>query len=277
MCSFTFSLSRNRWYFHHEGGSQFGGGSETIGYASASWDRPPVFGGFPATNILASEDRPLPAINFFISDDGGASNVLLSVQASNPLLLPPSNVLLSNAASARSLILAPLPNQFGTSIVTVTAIDSIGNVTNRSFTFVVTPVNDAPAFLGGLNQSLLEDAGPQSVPAWATAITAGPANEASQSVTFEVSNNNPALFTMAPSVSSDGRLSYASAPNAGGTAEYRFDWSMTVAQRMAGRMRARCRRSRSRSQASTIHRSSPKAPTTWGRKTPARSLPRAGR
>src|SRR6185503_15208000 len=27
MCSFTFSLSLNRWYFHHEGNSQFGGNS----------------------------------------------------------------------------------------------------------------------------------------------------------------------------------------------------------------------------------------------------------
>jgi hypothetical protein len=38
MCSFTFSLSLNRWYFHHEGNSQFGGNSETIGFADASWE-----------------------------------------------------------------------------------------------------------------------------------------------------------------------------------------------------------------------------------------------
>ena len=38
MCSFTLSLSLDRWYFHHEGSSQFGGGDEGIGYADAEWE-----------------------------------------------------------------------------------------------------------------------------------------------------------------------------------------------------------------------------------------------
>jgi plastocyanin len=40
MCSFTISLSLNRWYFHHEGGSQFGGTEETVGFADAVWEFP---------------------------------------------------------------------------------------------------------------------------------------------------------------------------------------------------------------------------------------------
>jgi hypothetical protein len=32
MCSFTVSPNRNRWYWHHEGGSQFGGSDESIGF-----------------------------------------------------------------------------------------------------------------------------------------------------------------------------------------------------------------------------------------------------
>jgi len=35
MCAFTVSPSRRRWYFHHEGTSQFGGTAETIGYCDA--------------------------------------------------------------------------------------------------------------------------------------------------------------------------------------------------------------------------------------------------
>lgn len=35
--SFTISLSNNRWYFHHEDSSQFGGTAETVGYADATW------------------------------------------------------------------------------------------------------------------------------------------------------------------------------------------------------------------------------------------------
>ena len=38
MASFTVSLSRNRWYFHYEGSGQFGGTSETLGYADAAFN-----------------------------------------------------------------------------------------------------------------------------------------------------------------------------------------------------------------------------------------------
>jgi uncharacterized repeat protein (TIGR01451 family) len=37
MAAFTVSPGRNRWYFHYEGGGQFGGSSETLGYADASF------------------------------------------------------------------------------------------------------------------------------------------------------------------------------------------------------------------------------------------------
>ncbi len=35
MCAFSVSPARRRWYFHHEGMSQFGGTSETVGYCDA--------------------------------------------------------------------------------------------------------------------------------------------------------------------------------------------------------------------------------------------------
>ena len=37
LCSFTVSPSQNRWFFHYEGSSQFGGSFETVGYADASF------------------------------------------------------------------------------------------------------------------------------------------------------------------------------------------------------------------------------------------------
>ncbi len=39
MCSLTGSPSTSRWFFHHEGGSQFGGGSETMGACDATFLR----------------------------------------------------------------------------------------------------------------------------------------------------------------------------------------------------------------------------------------------
>ncbi len=41
MCSFTVLPSRNRWYFHHEGGSQFRTGDETLGYCDARFRTTP--------------------------------------------------------------------------------------------------------------------------------------------------------------------------------------------------------------------------------------------
>ncbi len=43
---------------------------------------------------------------------------------------------------------------------------------------------------------------------WATNISAGPVNESTQSVHFVVSNNNPTAFTVQPSISPTGVLSF---------------------------------------------------------------------
>ena len=69
-------------------------------------------------------------------------------------------------------------------------------------TISVTAINDAPSFTVGPDQTVLEDAGAQSVNPWATAISAGPADESTQTLTFNITNNsNAALFSVAPAVS----------------------------------------------------------------------------
>src|SRR5204862_451522 len=80
------------------------------------------------------------------------------------------------------------------------------------------PVNDAPSFVRGADQTSNEDAGPQTVANWATAISAGPADESGQTVTFTVTSDNPSLFSAGPAVSSSGTLTYTAAANANGTA-----------------------------------------------------------
>ena len=78
----------------------------------------------------------------------------------------------------------------------------------QTFTIAITSVNDAPSFSGGAAQGVLEDAGAQVVSGWASAISAGPANESSQDVTFDVSNSDNSLFSVQPSVQPDGTLVY---------------------------------------------------------------------
>ena len=97
-------------------------------------------------------------------------------------------------------------------------------------TITVNPVNDAPSFTKGADQTVLEEASAQTVAGWATNLSAGPANETdglcgllgatvcSQTVSFLASNDNMALFSVQPAVGSNGTLTYTPAPNANGTA-----------------------------------------------------------
>ena len=79
-------------------------------------------------------------------------------------------------------------------------------------------VNVAPSFTKGADQTVDEDASAQTVTGWATAISSGPSNESTQTVSFTATNNNNALFSAEPQVSSDGTLTYTPAANANGSA-----------------------------------------------------------
>ncbi|MBI4661055.1 MAG: hypothetical protein HY735_19665, partial [Verrucomicrobia bacterium] len=85
----------------------------------------------------------------------------------------------------------------------------------------VAAVNDAPSFVKGPDQTVLEDAGTQSVLNWATGISNGAADEATQSRSFSVtivSATNPDLFAVAPALSAEGTLTYTTKADASGSA-----------------------------------------------------------
>lgn len=83
----------------------------------------------------------------------------------------------------------------------------------------VSLVNDAPNFTAGADQTVAEDSGPHSIPGWASGISAGPADESDQQLTFEVTNTNTELFSTQPSVAANGTLSYTSAADKNGSAD----------------------------------------------------------
>ncbi|MFH1739850.1 MAG: cadherin-like domain-containing protein, partial [bacterium] len=70
---------------------------------------------------------------------------------------------------------APNADYFGNGSFTYTIGDGQGN--SDAVTVTVTPVNDAPSFTKGADQTVLEDAGAQTVNGWATSISKGPADE----------------------------------------------------------------------------------------------------
>src|SRR5262249_47899464 len=80
------------------------------------------------------------------------------------------------------------PTANGTSGISATPNGGTASFSSATDTasLVITPVNDVPSFTVGTNRSVAEDAGAQSFTGQATAISAGPTNEAGQAVDFLV-------------------------------------------------------------------------------------------
>src|SRR5262249_51161769 len=124
-----------------------------------------------------------------------------------------------------TLTSTPAANANGSATINVKLKDDGGTANGgvdtsaaQTFTISVTAVNDAPSFTKGSNQTVLEDSGPRSVTGWATNISAGPADESGQTLTFLVTTNNDALFSPLPAIDTNGKLTYTPAANANGSA-----------------------------------------------------------
>jgi CSLREA domain-containing protein len=168
------------------------------------------------TDKGTSEDTPL-SFSFDVGD-GSADVASVTAASDNLALVPDAGLAVGGSGSVRTLQITPAANQSGSAQITLSVTHSGGSVSNDTFQLTVTPVNDAPSFTKGSDQTVAEDAGPQTVPGWATGISAGP-DESSQAVSFQVTTNtNAALFSAAPAVSPSGALTYTPAPNANGSA-----------------------------------------------------------
>ena len=126
-----------------------------------------------------------------------------------------------------TFVFTPAPDFNGSSSFTYRVTDTgdpvgtPGNVLSsdiKTITVTVNAVNDAPSFLVGANQSVNEDAPAQSVAKFATGINAGAPDESAQTLTFDVTNDNAALFAVAPAIATDGTLTYTLATNVTGSA-----------------------------------------------------------
>ena len=122
------------------------------------------------------------------------------------------------SGTAPNLTYTPALNYNGPDSFTFIANDGTTNSTAATVAITVTPVNDAPSFVKGSNQFVTQNASVQNIANWATSISPGPADEASQTVTFQVGNNNNALFAVQPAVSANGTLTFTPGANAHGTA-----------------------------------------------------------
>jgi VCBS repeat-containing protein len=116
-----------------------------------------------------------------------------------------------------SFTYTPAANYFGSDSFTYVAHDGLTSSAPATVNITVLPVNDAPSFSSVGNQRVNQNAPAQSVN-WASNLSAGPANESSQTLAFLVSNDNPALFSAQPALAPNGTLTYTPAANTHGTA-----------------------------------------------------------
>lgn len=180
-------------------------------------------------NVAGVNDAPSASDNAHSTPEGVALNVEAPGVLANDADIDGdalSAVLASDVAHGSlslnangSFSYTPEQDFNGTDRFTYKANDGKVDSEVASVVITVSAVNDAPSFTKGADQSVLEDAGAQTVAGWASNISAGPIDEAGQTLRFEVSNNNNALFSVAPAVDAKtGDLTYTPAPNANGTA-----------------------------------------------------------
>ncbi|MDJ0960174.1 MAG: Ig-like domain-containing protein [Acidimicrobiia bacterium] len=162
------------------------------------------------------------------ADEAGQALTFSVTNNTNPGLFAAGPVVTSGG----TLSFTPAADQFGSADITVDLSDD-GGVANGGddtsapvvFTITVDPVNDEPGFTTGGDVTVLEDSGPY-LALWASGISTGPANEVTQNLTFNVTNNtNPGLFAVTPAVTPGGTLTFTPAANANGSADITLELS----------------------------------------------------
>ena len=177
-------------------------------------------------NVTVCEDAAPFNVNLSGITDGSACEnqtpLVVTATSDNTSVIPNPVVNYTSPQDTGSVTVSPVANANGSATITVTVNDgqSLNNTIQRTFTVTVTAANDVPSFTKGADQTVPESASPsgQSVANWATAISAGPANEVAQTVTFVVTADKPDLFSVQPAVSSSGTLTYTPAANQCGKA-----------------------------------------------------------
>ncbi len=172
--------------------------------------------------VTASNSPPSAAGDAYeLSEDGTLSeNAAAGVLAndsdadSDPITAvldagPAHGALTGGLAADGSFSYTPDADFNGSDQFTYHATDGSGASSVVTVALTVDPVNDPPAFAAGPDQTVAAGAGAQSVPGWATGVSAGPADESGQPLTFQVTDDtNPGLFDVAPAIAADGTLTY---------------------------------------------------------------------
>ncbi len=181
----------------------------------------------PGANQVVNEDAGAQSVTAWATDldegapDESGQTLTFTVTNDNNSLFSVQPAIDVNG----NLTFTPADDVSGSATVSVVLSDDGGTANGgddtfatQMFTITVNAVNDEPSFTPGANQVVNEDAGAQSVTAWATNLDKGAPDESGQTLTFTVTNDNNSLFSVQPAIDANGNLTYTLADDANGSA-----------------------------------------------------------
>ncbi|MEZ5455693.1 MAG: Ig-like domain-containing protein [Lysobacteraceae bacterium] len=223
-----------RFTLQDNGGVANGGVDTSINYdftiTVSGVNSAPVFTPGAATVTVNEDSAAYSAAWASAIDDGDADEVqsltFVVLSNSNPSLFSSAPAIASNG----QLSFTPTANANGTATLSIALRDN-GGVANGgddesdpvALQITVQSVNDAPSFaIPATAPVILENAGAQTVTGFATAMSAGPADESAQTLDFVETidaTTGSLTFVSAPSIDPlSGTLTYTATDNTSGTA-----------------------------------------------------------
>lgn len=179
-----------------------------------NYNTPPVTSNGTAS---ATEDADLSGslAALWQDDDSGAAAVTYFASGT-----PVGGTLISLNQNTGAYVFRPTANFNGAASFQFYVRDERSQSNTSTVAIAVAAVNDTPSWTKGANVTVDEDCGQISMAGWATAISAGPSDEAGQTLTFTITaNTNPSLFEIAPAIDpATGTLTFKPAANANGSA-----------------------------------------------------------
>jgi len=162
------------------------GARSTSDHFTLTVNAPPTITHIPdqATN----EDIPTAPITVTVGDaETPADSLGLTFASSNLALLPVGSIAVSATGAQRGLVLSPLPNQFGSAVITATVSDGSSSA-SATFTLTVHSINDLPVIT-----NITDQVTKFNTPTPALGFTIGDVETPAVSLTLTITSSNTAL------------------------------------------------------------------------------------
>jgi uncharacterized protein (TIGR02145 family) len=190
-------------------------------FAIQSFSRPVLGATGPADTVRLVEDSS-STVSFTVQNFVGSSLSIKFAPVDTSLIPAQSWKLVPDAAGKVSISLQGKPDAFGGPLTTIATLSDSVDAVNLIVPITIAARNDAPKFrIRDSKTVLISSASTLSLTGWIDSVTAGPANEASQKVSFDIQvpSAQTSQFSVLPRVDSAGTLRFAGKANSSGTVQ----------------------------------------------------------